>query len=149
MKMVELNEFYDLYEDGSLYSKITNKFVVPDTSNRSGYVRVTMYKPSRTRHLLHRLVAEHFLEKKGGDMVVNHKDGNKKNNHYMNLEWVSRSENEKHAYRSGLRPNASRACRYKDKIFTNVVKLSEFLQIDYNMAYNRCLSKNSPDYELL
>lgn len=36
-------------------------------------------------------------------VVVNHKDGNKRNNHYTNLEWCSRSENQIHAYNTGLR----------------------------------------------
>ncbi|MEW6726901.1 MAG: HNH endonuclease [Bacillota bacterium] len=34
---------------------------------------------------------------------INHKDGNKSNNHYSNLEWVTRSENNLHAFKLGLR----------------------------------------------
>lgn len=46
---------------------------------------------------IHRLVAEAFLEKPDGADEVNHKDGNKKNNHVSNLEWVSQKENLIHA----------------------------------------------------
>lgn len=35
-------------------------------------------------------------------MQVNHKDGNPKNNHVQNLEYVTRSENMVHAFTSGL-----------------------------------------------
>ena len=45
---------------------------------------------------LHRLVAQHFVH---GDrsLFVNHKDGNKHNNHVQNLEWVTGSQNMKHS----------------------------------------------------
>lgn len=55
-------------------------------------------------YYVHRIVARMFLPegyKKG--LVVNHIDGNKKNNYYKNLEWCTRSENLKHAYDTGLK----------------------------------------------
>lgn len=47
---------------------------------------------------IHRLVALSFIPLINGKEQVNHKDGNKLNNHYSNLEWVNASENIKHAY---------------------------------------------------
>lgn len=53
----------------------------------------------RKSMLLHRLVALTFLEDSYSmDKEVNHKDANKLNNVVDNLEWVTRSENLKHAY---------------------------------------------------
>lgn len=51
---------------------------------------------------IHSLVAKAFLEKLPHHQCVNHKDGNKKNNHIDNLEWVTTQENIKHAYDTGL-----------------------------------------------
>lgn len=56
---------------------------------------------------LHRVVCETFLIPDESidfsKLVVNHIDGNKYNNNLENLEWSSYSDNNYHAYKSGLR----------------------------------------------
>ncbi len=51
---------------------------------------------------MHRLVAEAFVDNPNSEPTVNHIDGNKLNNYYLNLEFVSYSYNNQHAYDIGL-----------------------------------------------
>lgn len=53
-----------------------------------------------------RLVAIAFKPNPNNLPEVNHEDGNKANDHISNLEWISTSDNEKHAYRTGLKKAA-------------------------------------------
>ena len=46
-------------------------------------------------------------------MEVNHRDGDIENNHWTNLEYVTRSENIRHALKHGLIPSGERAHRAK------------------------------------
>lgn len=46
---------------------------------------------------IHRLVAMYFVANPYNKTIVNHIDGNKLNNHYTNVEWVTASENNVHA----------------------------------------------------
>lgn len=56
-------------------------------------------------YLIHRLLAEQYLLNIDNKPCVNHKDGNKLNNSLDNLEWVTYSENTRHAFATGLRHN--------------------------------------------
>lgn len=70
----------------------------------NGYRTVSLYPAEgRQRQLLvHRLVMLAFVGSPPTGLLVNHKDGNKANNDLENLEYVTPSENIKHAYRTGL-----------------------------------------------
>lgn len=50
----------------------------------------------------HRLVATEFIENPQNLPEVNHKDGNKSNNHVSNLEWTNRESNVRHANENHL-----------------------------------------------
>lgn len=63
------------------------------------YLRVTLSKKNKQKRLqVHRIVAEHFIDNPEGKDIINHIDGNPENNHYLNLEWCTYSENERHSY---------------------------------------------------
>lgn len=64
-----------------------------------GYSRITlMLNRKYVKFLVHRLVAISFIPNPENKPEVNHKDGNKKNNYYINLEWSTSSENHIHAH---------------------------------------------------
>jgi hypothetical protein len=70
---------------------------------RDGYYKVDLYDDGIGHSKsIHRLVAEAFISNPDNKPDVNHKDGNKLNNSVENLEWVTKSENIQHAYRTGL-----------------------------------------------
>lgn len=73
--------------------------------NRTGYARVSLCKDGIvSRKFVHRIVAESFLGTPDYERpIINHIDGNKNNNHYLNLEWTTHRENLKHALDTGLR----------------------------------------------
>lgn len=72
--------------------------------NGKGYDRVKLTKNDKSkRFMLHRLIAEAFIDNNNNHKTVNHIDGNKKNNTISNLEWCTHSDNCKHAWDIKLR----------------------------------------------
>ena len=107
-----LNEIWKPIKGFEPYYQISNlgqvsnyrKILKPFISN-SGYKVIDLrVNGLRTKYLIHRLVAEHFLDNPNGYRYVNHIDGNKSNNVVSNLEWCTNSENILHARRTGLNP---------------------------------------------
>lgn len=79
-----------------------NKILKPIIKNRR-YQEISLTKNNKKKSVkIHRLVALHFILNPDNKSQVNHKDGNKQNNHISNLEWVTASENMKHAYCNNL-----------------------------------------------
>ena len=106
--------------------------------NTKGYPLVDLGKNKRAVKV-HRLVLLAFLRNPENKPQVNHIDGNKKNNHIDNLEWVTNSENQMHACESGLK---SRRLTEKNIkwIFSNwgmitAEKMSRVLKYDVSTLY--------------
>ena len=101
-KSLKEDSDYLIYENGKLFSKKTNKWLKGKIDN-VGYLTYALAigdkRNEKTGKKLskmcyaHRLVAEYFLDNPGNLPIVNHKDENKLNNHYSNLEWVTEKQN--------------------------------------------------------
>ncbi|HFK5582124.1 TPA: HNH endonuclease [Elizabethkingia anophelis] len=88
--------------------------VVSQSVGKGGYVRCALVKNKKNNyHLIHRLVASAFIGK--SELQVNHIDGNKLNNHFSNLEYVTCKQNIEHAVHNGLFPKGWKNGRSKLK----------------------------------
>ena len=74
--------------------------------NNKGYLVVSLRiaGEKQIKRYVHRLVASAFLIKMDDTFEVNHKDGNKLNNVFQNLEWCSHQDNMTHAWVNGFLP---------------------------------------------
>ena len=81
----------------SLYDGRHHKFrekILKYNRTRSGYLTVALYKNGiQKRYLIHRLVAEAFIQNPLNLSEVNHKDENKENNSAENLEFCDHKYN--------------------------------------------------------
>lgn len=96
---------YSIDEYGNVFNKTTGTAMKP-SFNDKGYPQIVMVDNNRNRitRKVHRLVAEVFIPNVDSKPTVNHIDGVKTNNHISNLEWSTYSENQQHAYDTGLCP---------------------------------------------
>ena len=93
---------------GKTENWIEREIILKPQISNTGYYRVRLSNKGVKVFSVHRLVAKAFIENPNDYKEVNHIDGNKINNCSINLEWCSRSQNEKHAYLTGLAKSTKR-----------------------------------------
>ena len=97
--------FYQVSNLGNVKNR--NKKLKPNISN-VGYKYVILSKNKNPKTCtIHRLVATAFIKNPNKKRCVNHKDGNKLNNHKDNLEWCTYTENRVHALNNKFGNNYS------------------------------------------
>lgn len=80
----------------------TKGILKPKINKKSNYCQYCLVHNGKNHYrYIHRIVAESFVEGNKG-LEVNHKDGDKKNNIFTNLEWVTKKENMRHCFDTGL-----------------------------------------------
>jgi len=98
----EYNSLYEVSTEGNIRSKKSGKILRPYV--RHGYACVSLCKKSKVKKFaVHRVVATVFIPNPESKPQVNHINGDKLINTAVNLEWVTCSENHKHAYTLGLK----------------------------------------------
>jgi len=113
MKRIPGYKNYSVSEDGKVFSHNMNK-LMSLVDNGYGYMMVNLWSENKRRNFfVHKLVATCYIENKNGYTEINHIDGNKKNNHYLNLEWTTRKMNMEHAVESGLSSRGTKSKRNK------------------------------------
>lgn len=86
--------------------------------NHKGYKVVDLLdcEQKHKYRLVHRLLAQAFIPNPDNKPQVNHIDGIKDHNVLDNLEWVTNSENQIHAYQNGLNVHSDKSGRPKRAI---------------------------------
>ena len=137
MEWKEIKDFinYEVSSEGVVRNKNTQQ-IIKTSLNNSGYLKLILYRDNKPyTRTIHKLVANTFLGE--SDLEVNHIDGNKLNNNVSNLEYLSRSDNIKHAFKNNLIPivkdfnsTSKRICCSNGKEYKSIHEASKDLNIE-------------------
>lgn len=136
--------YYMISTSGRVYHRYLNRFMKPGLET-SGYLFITLSTEAGPKIVqLNRLVLMAFCPIPNPSLYqANHKNGDKLNNHLYNLEWTTRSENQKHAYLTGLHkqpPNTvlseNQAIQIVDMLKSNMkcTDIAEIMKIDIHLV---------------
>ena len=102
-------QYYEVSNKGNVRSYRKGKWGIQDnpkplSPDNGVYRKVNLVANDGSHKLytVHSLVANAFLPNPHHYKYINHKDGNKKNNHVENLEWCTQGQNMEHASKHGL-----------------------------------------------
>jgi len=99
---LKIYEIYLVDRSGKVFYAKSRK-ILKTFKDRYGYWRVNVTINGKSyQKPVHRLIATAFIPNPDNKPQVNHIDGNKQNNSVENLEWVTNSENRKHAVANKL-----------------------------------------------
>lgn len=108
-ELKQLKEFQNYYfdnEGNAYYNRYGYLLEMAKDKNTSGYYYIRCFNKGKSKRFrLHRIIAMLFIPLVDGKNIVNHKDGNKLNNNYLNLEWTTIKENSQHFFDLGLSKN--------------------------------------------
>jgi hypothetical protein len=79
-----------------------NDYYLNPRDNGKGYLRIKLTINNKSKRvMLHRIIAEAFIENQNNYPVINHINGNRQDNRIENLEWCTQSQNCLHAVKMG------------------------------------------------
>lgn len=123
---------YIITKDGNIINKKRGNILKPQP-NGKGYLRVWIGKKLC---FVHRLVAKEYIPNPNNLPQVNHKDGNKLNNHVDNLEWVTNQTNRTHAIENRLHL-CGEQCSYSKLNESDVI----FIRSNKELSINQLAEK--------
>ena len=131
---------------------IETNLLLKNQSDRGGYriIWLAKIKPNTgVTKKVHRIMAHEFImplpEIIENHLEVNHIDGDKNNNHLDNLELITSSENQKHAFRLGLHQSVRGENKINSKLSNETVeKICQYL-VKYNGNISKVLAEFKSD----
>lgn len=141
MLELEFLKNYEIDTNGKIVSMYTNK-VLKQHKMDCGYMRVKLWLNGSGRSfLVHRLVAAKYIENTLKLPEVNHLNGIKDDNRVENLEWVTRSQNLEHAYRTNLHSQSGENNSNSQLTEQDVISIYELLldgcrNVDVSKRFN-------------
>ena len=109
-KLAPVGDFYEISNKGEIFAiqrtvycsngqvRVKKRIQLSTRRDKDGYIIVSIYFDGKQKNCrVHRLVGHLFVPNPDNKPFINHKNGKKWDNSYMNLEWSTQSENELHA----------------------------------------------------
>lgn len=132
----EVKDYYTIDKKGNVYSEYSNRYLTlcaSKNSTKNNYFRVSLQRLDGTtnRYAIHRMLMMAFRPIDNMEnMQVNHIDGNKQNNNFNNLEWVTIKENIHHAWTHNLsharKGSESNFSKLSEKDIKDIFKLRDY-----------------------
>ena len=118
----------------SLKRKYVGKIINPSIMNGYNYVCV-----GKKQIILHRIIAKTFIDNPNNLLQVNHINGIKIDNRLINLEWISASDNQKHAYKLELKKPTRKLAKliFQYDLIGNFVKKWECITDAHKEGFER------------
>jgi len=144
MKKIKEYDNYFASRKGEIYSdKNGELFKLKPYLINTGYAIVSIRNDEgQITKTVHRIIAETFIPNPNNKKQVNHINCDKEDNRVENLEWVTCSENHKHAFNNGIKTQAginNSRCRLTENEvleIRNAYRLGCFTQTEIAEAYN-------------
>lgn len=135
MKYTGINNYW-INEFGEVTNQSTGKIIKHSFNKKNGYLSVKLSDNGKIHTVyVHRLMAKcYHLSSQFIGADVNHKDGDKRNNYYGNLEWVTRAENINHSFKIGLsNTKGERNSQSKLKLI-QVIAIKDAIRLGHNRS---------------
>jgi hypothetical protein len=98
-----VNEYGDVFRNGKRLKPIMNRTYSKGVPIKDKYWTISIWKNNKKKIFsIHRLVGELYVPNPNNLPEIDHKDNNRFNNHYTNLEWVTGEENRDRAKETGI-----------------------------------------------
>ena len=139
-KIIKKFPDYKISNTGKVFSLIKNK-EMKLIDNEDGYNIVNLHNnDGQTNFQIHRLVAEYFLKKFDKDLIVKHKDNDKKNNYYKNLELFTKEEHAENVIRINDRTFIKCDLDGNELETYTYDKMKELYDINQIKGINKCVN---------